>query len=207
LGYEFGFLSLTSGTTEGMMYGKMSSTGKYLPADLVRLVEGQVAKGKKGAVFLLDEVDGADPNTLLMLNALLANGRMSVPNRTDKPYAQRVPNFILVAAANTWGTGADFQYVGRNQLDAAFLSRFAGAVLEVTYDETVERSLTTEEWYLSFLHVRQSAVANRIERVLGTRELIAGQMLLKAGYSMKETWAALTPGWSSDEIRLSGVQL
>jgi midasin (ATPase involved in ribosome maturation) len=189
---KFGFLSLSGGTTEGQLLGRVTSTGKYLSAMFVELFEN-------GGVFLLDEVDAADPNVLLVLNSALANGQLAVPARVKKPVATRHKDFVLVCAANTWGTGADWQYVGRNQLDAAFLSRFAGAVLEVSYDETLERALTAEPWYNEFVAVRAAAQLNRLRRILGTREMLAGQKLLKAGYTSKETWTALTAGWTPDE--------
>lgn len=195
---KFGFLSLSGGTTEGQLLGRLTSDGRYLPSLFVELYES-------GGVFLLDEVDAGDPNVLLVLNSALANGDLSVPARVKKPFAKRHPDFVLICAANTWGTGSDWQYVGRNQLDAAFLSRFSGAIIEVGYDEVLERSLSSEEWYVSFLHVRQAAVAARLRRVLGTREMLAGQRLRNAGYTMEETWAALTAGWTPDEISKARV--
>jgi cobaltochelatase CobS len=175
------------------LLGRLTSDGRYLESLFVNLYE-------KGGVFLLDEVDAADPNVLLVLNSALANGDLSVPARVKKPFAKRHADFVLVCAANTWGTGADWQYVGRNQLDAAFLSRFAGAIIEVGYDEGLERSLTLEAWYVAFVLVRQAAIQAKLRRVLGTREMLAGQKLLKAGYSTQETWARLTAGWTPDEI-------
>ena len=50
------------------------------------------------------------------------------------------PEHRVIATANTWGTGADAEYVGRNRLDAASLDRF-GARLEWDYDEAFERRL------------------------------------------------------------------
>lgn len=38
---------------------------------------------EEGGVFLLDEVDAADANVLLVINQALANGHLPVPNRTD----------------------------------------------------------------------------------------------------------------------------
>lgn len=195
---KFGFISLSGGTTEGQLLGRLTSDGRYLPSLFVELYEN-------GGVFLLDEVDAGDPNVLLVLNSALANGDLSVPARVKKPFAKRHKDFVLICAANTWGTGSDWQYVGRNQLDAAFLSRFSGAIIEVSYDEGLERSLTTEDWYVAFLHVRQAAVAARLRRVLGTREMLAGQKLLNAGYTMQETWSALTAGWTPDEISKARV--
>lgn len=195
---DFGFLSLSGGTTEGQLLGRITPAGKFLPSKFVDVYEN-------GGVFLLDEVDAADPNVLLVLNSALANGALSVPARIDNPVAERHENFVLVCVANTWGTGADWQYVGRNQLDAAFLSRFAGAVLEVTYDAQLERSLTAESWYNEFIRVRSAVAVSKLRRILGTREMLAGQRLLKAGYTSRETWAALTAGWSNDERFKAGV--
>ena len=48
-------------------------------------------------------------------------------------------------------------------------------------------------------HARAAAQLNRLRRILGTREMLAGQKLLKAGYTSKETWTALTAGWTPDE--------
>lgn len=195
---KFGFLSLSGGTTEGQLLGRLTSTGKYLPSLFVQLYE-------HGGVFLLDEVDAADPNVLLVLNSALANGHLAVPSRVDSPTAKRHDDFILLCAANTWGTGADFQYVGRNQLDAAFLSRFAGAVLAVQYDEVLERALTTAKWYEQFLSVRTRVAEYKLRRVLGTRELLAGHKLLEAGYEVVQVWDALTAGWTQDERFKAGV--
>lgn len=194
----FGLISLSGGATEGSLLGRITSTGQYLPALFVTMYE-------EGGIFLLDEVDGADPNVLLVLNAALENGHLPLPARVKKPMATRHRDFILLAAANTFGTGADAQYVGRNQLDAAFLSRFAGSVLEVNYDEALERSLTSEDWYTEFLSVRRAANAARLRRVLGTRELLAGQKLLKGGADQAKVWARLTPGWTADERRKAQV--
>jgi hypothetical protein len=49
----------------------------------------------------------------------------------------------VCAAANTYGTGADALYVGRNQLDAATLDRFY--VVEMDYDRKLEAKLAPEE--------------------------------------------------------------
>lgn len=195
---DFGFLSLSGGTTESQLLGRITSAGKYLPALFVTLFE-------KGGVFLLDEVDAGDANVLLVLNSALANGNLAVPARVDKPTAKRHPNFVLICAANTWGTGADWQYVGRNQLDAAFLSRFAGAVLEVGYDPMLEQSLTDAAWYVAFVGVRNAAILARLRRVLGTRELLAGQRWLTAGRTTEQVWKKLTTGWTHDELNKARI--
>lgn len=88
-----------------------------------------------GGVFLFDEMDASLPSALLAFNAALANDWMDFPDKNVK----RHPDFRVIAGANTFGTGADRQYVGRNQLDAASLDRYA--VLEWGYDEALEAAL------------------------------------------------------------------
>lgn len=195
---NFGFIGLSGGVTEGALLGRPTSGGQWMPSLFVEIFE-------TGGVFLLDEVDGADPNVLLSLNAALDNGIMSVPARAKKPMAKRHKDCIIIAAGNTYGTGADALYVGRNQLDAAFFSRFAGCVLTVDYDEALERKLTDADWHEEFLTVRRAANTARLRRVLGTRELVAGQKLLKAGLDRSKVWLRLTPGWTADERRKAQV--
>ena len=50
---------------------------------------------------------------------------------------KRHPKFICIGAGNTYGTGPDRVYVGRQELDGASLDRFD--FLEWAYDETLER--------------------------------------------------------------------
>lgn len=88
-----------------------------------------------GGVFLFDEYDGSLPGATLPFNAALANDWMDFPDGCVK----RHPDFRVIAGANTFGTGADRQYVGRNQLDAASLDRFA--MLDWPYDEALESAI------------------------------------------------------------------
>lgn len=191
----FGLVSFTSGVTEGTLVGRLSSIGKYLASQFATMFESP-------GVFLLDEMDRADANVLLILNAALEQGILSTP---DGRTLKRHPEFTIVAAGNTWGTGADWQYVGANQLDASTLSRFAGAVIEIGYDAGLERQLTTTEWYDLFIAVRTSCASNKVRRVMGTREMLAGQKLLAGGYTPTEVWARLTSGWTADERRKGGI--
>src|SRR5690606_18485555 len=115
----FGSVSCTAGMSESALTGRAIpdlTTGKvvFQSTDFVACYES-------GGVFLLDEIDAADPNVMLVVNSALAIGHMPLPNRTDAPSATRHDDTVIICAANTWGTGADRQYVGRNQLDAAFL--------------------------------------------------------------------------------------
>ena len=115
-------------TTEMDLLGYRDSGGTYQTTDLRRCYEN-------GGVFLLDEVDAGNPQVLVVLNSLLANGECSFPDGMVKKH----PDFVLLAGANTYGLGGDRQYVGRCQLDASTLDRFV--YLSWDYDTNIESSM------------------------------------------------------------------
>lgn len=89
---------------------------------------------KYGGLFMLDEMDASIPEVLIILNAAIANRYFDFPAPIG--YVEAHPDFRVVAAGNTFGNGADYDYVGRNQLDAASLDRFAQ--VRVDYDPKIE---------------------------------------------------------------------
>ena len=93
----------------------------------------------RGGIFLLDELDASIPETLTMLNEAIANGYFPFPNGKVTAH----PDFHCVAAGNTFGTGADNEYTGRYQIDAATLNRFG--VVRVDYDERIERAMCEDD--------------------------------------------------------------
>ena len=72
---------------------------------------------------------------------------------TGRVYAHE--NFRVVAAANTFGTGASYEYTGRTQLDAATLDRFAPIYID--YDERIENALTDDVGLLEFIRTFRKA--------------------------------------------------
>jgi MoxR-like ATPase len=200
LDLSFSFVSCTSGMSEGVLGGRLLPTGKggqfnYVISEFIKAYE-------KGGVFLLDEIDAADPNVLLLVNAALANGKVAVSNRPEKPIAVRHKDFICIAAANTVGTGADRLYSGRNKLDAATLDRFQIGKVVMGYDERVETDLCPDEELRTRLTGYRTAInAHRLERAMSTR-------FMRDSYVMKNEheWdqsdidAAFFSGWREDEI-------
>jgi DNA replication protein DnaC len=91
---------------------------------------------KNGGLFMLDEMDASIPEVLIILNAAIANRYFDFPAPIG--YVEAHPDFRVIAAGNTFGIGADYDYVGRNQLDAASLDRFG--LIRVDYDERIEES-------------------------------------------------------------------
>lgn len=88
-----------------------------------------------GGLFFLDEIDASIPEVLVLLNAAIANRYFEFPNgRVDAH-----PDFRVVAAGNTVGSGANDLYTGRLVLDSATLDRFV--IIKFDYDRNVELSL------------------------------------------------------------------
>jgi cobaltochelatase CobS len=128
LSLDYGFISLSAGVTETHLLGRLlpqaDGTWAYVPSRFVEVYEN-------GGVFLLDELDAADSNVMVAINAALANGVLANP--VNGKIHVRHKDTIIIAAANTYGLGGDVMYVGRNQLDAATLDRFILGTLFVNY--------------------------------------------------------------------------
>jgi hypothetical protein len=157
-----------------------------------------------GGVFLFDEIDGSLPGALLAFNSALANDWYDFPDANIK----RHDNFRVIAGANTFGTGADRQYVGRNQLDAASLDRYA--VLDWGYDEALEAAMigadapksapvprsieplpaervqaVAVQWIERVRKVRKAVDDLKVRHVVSPRATVNGSRLMAAGF----TWA------------------
>jgi MoxR-like ATPase len=156
----------------GMAYqlqGFINAEGKYMETDLYRAYVG-------GGVFLFDEIDASSAQALLAFNAIAANDLAAFPCGTVK----RHPDFVIIAAANTWGSGADAQYVGRAQLDAATLDRFA--FISMDYDEKLELAISpNDEWTRHVQAFRRAVRELKIRAVVSPRASIKGGKLLSAG--------------------------
>lgn len=129
LGLKFYFTNAV--TQEYKLTGFTDANGHYQPTQFYKAFT-------EGGVFMLDEMDASIPEVLIILNAAIANRYFDFPAPIG--YVEAHPDFRAIAAGNTTGNGADFSYVGRNQLDAASLDRFA--VIEIDYSPTIENAVT-----------------------------------------------------------------
>ena len=180
--------------SEYKLTGFMDAQGRIVSTEFRKAYEN-------GGLFLFDEIDASYPQAVLAFNAALANDYMDFPDK-------RVPrheNFYCIAAANTYGQGADRQYIGRNQLDAASLDRFV--FLEWNYDENLERSLSgNEEWTTFVQKARKSVEKNKIRHVISPRASIFGAKLLASG--MNREMVEKTILWKGiDEATIQKIEL
>lgn len=145
-------------------------------------------------IIVLDEMPMLEPDVAAVCNALLANNELE----TSTGHVVRDPECIIIATANTTGTGADRQYIGNNQLDAATLDRFIGGFVPVDYSAEYESQFDGEV-VEHCRDLRASIAQHGLERIISTRAVIAAHKLKAAGLDWK---AALCQAWTADEKKL-----
>lgn len=144
LGLEFYFTNAV--TQEYKLTGFIDANGRYHETQFFKAFT-------EGGVFMLDEIDASTPEVLVILNAAIANRYFDFP--TGRVSAHQ--DFRIVAAGNTFGTGADVEYTGRYQLDASSLDRFA--IIEVDYDKDVEMAIAdNDKEIIDFVHSLRNAI-------------------------------------------------
>jgi len=172
LGVPFYFTGAIS--NEYKLTGFKNAQGEYVRTEFREAYEN-------GGVFLFDEIDASFPQAVLAFNAALANDFMDFPDGQ----VTRHKDFYCIAAANTIGQGADRQYVGRNQLDAASLDRFV--FIEWEYDNNLEISLSgNADWAKYVQLVRKVVSESKIRCIISPRASIYGAQLLAAGIERNE---------------------
>lgn len=201
LGRDYTAVSCSAGMSESQLGGWLLPIGDggkfmYVSTEFVRLYES-------GGLILIDEIDGADSNTLLFINAALANGHFFLPTRHEQPLVKRHAETIILAAANTFGTGPDAIYVGRNQLDAATLDRFY--LVRMTYDERFEATLAPKN-VVDWVHgIRAKASELKLRRVISTRMIQKAAAALSAGIEWADVQSDLLNGWTREELMKVGM--
>ena len=112
-----------------------------------------------------------------------------------------------MATANTFGTGADPIYAGRNQLDGATLDRFV--VIEMTYDAALEDDMGKAAGFTNanmraFFALREKVANAGLLRVISTRALRKTISNVQCGMPFDAALQDLTTGWSKDEKQRVG---
>lgn len=149
----------------------------------------------KLSVILIDEFTALDPAVAQVCNAALANGEIE----TTTGLVHRHPECIIIATSNTFGNGADRQYVANNQLDASTIDRFVGGIIDVNYSDKFESQY--DEEVVSYV--------NTLRRIIKDEQLrrIASTRMIQAGHTMKNNYFAdwkdrLIINWSDNEKRI-----
>ena len=221
----FASVSCTMGMSESQL------TGWLLPVEdggRFTYVESPFVRALKSpSVFLFDELDAADPNVLMLANSVLSNGFISIPQKHDDPMIKRHADNVIIAGANTLGSGADDIYSARSALDGATLDRFYP--VHITYDEDYEHGIFAvehksrkksaawqhgpavdqlqynqlREWFFA---LRNKAEHKKINRIVSSRLASRLVAAVKAGVPVQEAQKDLLMYWTDDELLSIGFQ-
>ena len=152
----------------------------------------------EGGLFMLDEMDASIPEVLIILNAAIANRYFDFP--TGRVEAHE--NFRLIAAGNTFGTGADIEYTGRFQLDAASLDRFA--LVEIDYSPAIEEAIARgDEELVSYIRTFRKSCREVGIKHLATYRSIERIAKLASCMDLKEVLKmALLKSLCTDDMKI-----
>lgn len=185
------FYSTNAVTQEYKLTGFIDANGRYQETEFYKAF-------KNGGVFMLDEMDASIPEVLVILNAAIANRYFEFPNGRVKAHE----DFRVIAAANTFGTGADMQYSGRYQLDAASLDRFG--IIEIEYSKKIEEAIVQDKELLELLRdFREACEISGINHIVSYRSMKRLVKLLFISKNKKETFKnCLTKNLNKDDLKV-----
>ena len=195
LGRTYGAMSCGPTMPESQLRGFITADGSYSSTEFRRQYESD------DSLFTLDEGDNGHPGILTVLNQALSGSGMNFPDR----WVDVGDRFNCVVTANTWGSGATAEHMGRQAQDAAFLDRFT--FLEVNIDAKVERAMVrkwlgeadTDAWLNVIHQLRSNAEERRIHCVVSPRAAEGGAALLAAGWDRQQVVdARVLKGLSED---------
>jgi hypothetical protein len=177
-------LSCNAGTSPAEIKGRLFPHPEACPVSLAIQQPG---------IVVLDELPAADPAVVMVANSLLANGEIM----STVGLVVRHPDCVVIATANTCGTGADRMYIGNNQLDAATLDRFVGGFIHVDYSQKYEESVGHRAACAFVWKLRETIARNNWRRIASTRMIITATQMIQSDIALwKEACIA---SWSKDE--------
>ena len=195
LGLDFYFTNAV--TQEYKLTGFIDANGKYQETQFYKAFT-------KGGVFFLDEMDGSIPEVLIILNAAIANRYFDFPIGKVEAH----PNFRIIAAGNTLGTGADNNYTGRYCLDRASLDRFA--LVNIDYSPKIEKAMALNNMELvDFAHAfRKATDSMGIECLFSYRTINRIAKLEQVFSNLKEViQISLLKGMDVDDLNIINKEL
>lgn len=189
LGLSYYSISVNEQTTKTDFLGYFDANSNLIKTNFRRAYE-------EGGMYIIDEIDAANPNVLTVLNSALSNGFMAFPDGN----VTRHEKFVCVCTANTTGDENNIQYIGRNILDAATLDRFLRWYVD--YDVQLENKMLSEDVQQLRDAIRKHIKDKNLTEFISTRTLIQIEKLKNAGFSPQDAlMISMKP--SSDILKLA----
>ena len=204
LSYKFTAYSISEGTTESNLFGRLLPVGEN--GSFTYCTSPYVSFYEEGGLVLLDEMDRGNANVFTSLNASLAQEYFFSDLRSatgGKGFVRKHEGFRCIAAANTFGEGGSAMYAGANQLDASTLSRFK--VIEMDYDTSFEGKIAPERVLNWVWDLRSKVRDHQLRKVVGTRMIQQMALGMQIGESWDEVKESALAGWSKDDRGRCGV--
>lgn len=120
--------------------GYVTATGDYNESNFYRLY-------KYGGIAFCDELDNGNAKATVKLNSFLTNQEHAYYFFPGGERVEKHPNFRVVAAGNTDGSGADSNYNTRERIEESVQQRMIP--IYVDYDNRVEKEILKDypEWF------------------------------------------------------------
>lgn len=163
LGMRFFCPPIGRETTSSQLMGYFNAGGEYVRTPLRDALEN-------GGIVHFEEFDFASAAVGTATNAVLANDMVGFPDKVVVKH----PDFVVLASANTFGSGANATYIGSQGLNAATLDRFV--FLEWGYDEKLERAIAPNRAWTGHVQTIRAKVAK-----LGLKVVISPRASIKGG--------------------------
>ncbi|HEU4772541.1 MAG TPA: AAA family ATPase, partial [Candidatus Udaeobacter sp.] len=139
LGIDYGETSMAAGSSRSDLLGRhtINREKPFIPSEHSQQYSG-------GGLHLFDEIDRANPSTMVPLHNALASDELY--NSINGERYAKSDHYAPGAAGNTFGLGANRQYTSAERLDAATLDRFRMGRIYLPIDETMEERLSDERF-------------------------------------------------------------
>ena len=120
--------------------GYVTAMGEYSESNFYRLY-------KYGGIAFCDELDNGNSKATVKLNSFLSNNQKAGYCFPGGEYVEKHPNFRVIAAGNTDGSGADMNYSTREKIEESVQQRMIP--IYVSYDNRVEQEILRDypDWF------------------------------------------------------------
>ncbi len=120
--------------------GYVTAMGEYSESNFYRLY-------KYGGIAFCDELDNGNSKATVKLNSFLSNRQKAGYCFPGGEYVEKHPNFRVIAAGNTDGSGADMNYSTREKIEESVQQRMIP--IYVNYDNRVEKEILKDypDWF------------------------------------------------------------
>ncbi len=157
----------------------------------------------KGGLHTFDEIDASAPEAVVAFNGLTDGQEVFAWPNGLQP---RHKDHRVIACANTFGTGASAEYVGRFRQDGAALNRYLRVYVD--YDRAVEERIADADIVERVWAIRKACYSLCIQHIISTRSLNYAQRMRAAGASKKDVDKhCLFSGLTDDAVKQIAAEM